>query len=77
MEEAKILFIFCAGGFLGAFLVAYYRGRCWHKWAKWKPYLWEGTIQTGNGPARAATEGRQKRSCLTCGQEQDEKILGS
>jgi hypothetical protein len=74
MEETKILFIFCAGLLLGASMGAYYCARCWHKWSKWESYLWEGTIQKGNDPKRPFEERRQKRSCMTCGHEQDEKV---
>jgi len=60
-----------------------------HKWDKWKPYIWEGvTNPTENGdtwclsiePLPNApgwvklTEHRERRSCARCGETQDRQI---
>ena len=49
---------------------------CWHKWAKWEQYLYEGVVtsQWGKAVNIVFNELRQKRTCLKCGTMQDEKV---
>jgi hypothetical protein len=48
---------------------------CWHKWGKWEQYKQEGTITSylGRKVDIPYSELRQKRKCIKCNKEQDER----
>ena len=49
---------------------------CWHKWSKWEQYTFHGiqTMVAGRKTEIPFMEKRQKRNCLKCNKQQDERI---
>lgn len=48
---------------------------CWHKWTKWEQYVWTGEVRKLETDRIFPCEyHRQKRHCIKCGKEQNERI---
>lgn len=49
---------------------------CWHNWTKWEQYIEQGHKQRTpfSKEMLPYSERRQKRHCIKCNKEQDERI---